>query len=333
MKRWIRLICVLLCMVCLNGCSVEYGNIEEQDSSEKQTISYENKSENYYGKWAEENGELQEEHTQITTKEEKVTSGEIPEFSGEAFIVLNNNQPEFPTKDMKKDSFESYSPLDSLGRCGAAYAKIGKELMPTEERGAIAKVKPVGWHAVKYDCVEGKYLYNRCHLIGFQLTGENANERNLITGTRYMNIDGMLDFENLVADYIRKTSNHVLYRVTPVYEGNNLIAKGLQMEAYSVEDKGEGVCYNVFVYNSQLGVVIDYATGESYLGNGNKEIQKPTKKPNKQSAEKIIGNKNSKTYHRESCSRLPNKKNRIYFKSKEEAKAAGYNNPCGFCNP
>lgn len=330
MKRWIRLICVLLCVVCLNGCSV-YGTEEEQDSSKKQTISYENKSENYYGKWAEETGELQEEHTQITTKEEKVTSSEIPEFSGEAFIVLNDNQPEFSAKDMKKEPFESYSPLDSLKRCGAAYAKIGKELMPTEERGAIAKVKPVGWHAVKYDCVEGKYLYNRCHLIGFQLTGENANERNLITGTRYMNIDGMLDFENLVADYIRKNSNHVLYRVTPVYEGDNLIAKGLQMEAYSVEDKGEGVCYNVFVYNSQPGVEIDYSTGESHLSN--KAIQKSTKKPQKQPVKKIIGNKNSKTYHQESCSRLPKEQNRIYFNSKEEAKAAGYDNPCGFCNP
>ena len=162
-------------------------------------------------------------------------------------------------------SFEEYSDLDELGRCGAAYANIGQDLMPTQKRGDISRVKPTGWRSVKYDIVDGKHLYNRCHLIGYQLTAENANEKNLITGTRYMNVDGMLPFENMVADYIKETDNHVLYRVTPIFDGNDLVAQGVQMEACSVEDDGEGICFNVFVYNVQPGIEIDYATGESWL--------------------------------------------------------------------
>ena len=191
------------------------------------------------------------------------TIDDIPPFSGEPYVTINDNQPYFELADLTTEEFELYSNLDSLGRCGVAYANISPKTMPTEERGEIGQVKPAGWHTVKYDCVDGKYLYNRCHLIGFQLAGENANERNLITGTRYLNVQGMLPFENMVADYVSETGNHVLYRITPIYSGTNLLASGVQMEAISVEDEGEGVCFNIYVYNVQPGVVIDYATGES----------------------------------------------------------------------
>ncbi len=188
----------------------------------------------------------------------------VPAFSGEdAYVVIGDNQPEFTDDDMTTVSYEYYSPLDRLGRCGYAMACIGTELMPTEERGSIGQVKPSGWQTVKYDFVDGKYLYNRCHLIGFQLSGENANEQNLITGTRYMNVEGMLPFENMIADYVMETGNHVLYRVTPIYDGDNLVARGVQMEALSVEDGGEGICFHIYAYNNQPGVTIDYADGSS----------------------------------------------------------------------
>lgn len=193
------------------------------------------------------------------------TLEEIPAFFEEPYIALNDGKPLFSEADYNKDSFENYSEVDSLGRCGVAYANIGIDLMPTEERGSIGMIKPTGWHTVKYDIVDGKYLYNRCHLIGYQLTGENANVKNLITCTRYMNTTGMLQFENLVANYIKETKNHVLYRVTPIFEGDNLVATGVQMEAYSIEDQGKGVEFNVFVYNVQKGITIDYRTGESKL--------------------------------------------------------------------
>ena len=192
-----------------------------------------------------------------------VTLADIPEYSGEPYVVLNDNWPDFDVEDLTTEPFEYYSELDSLGRCGVAYANVCLEIMPTEERGSIGQVKPSGWQTVKYDFVDGKYLYNRCHLIGYQLAGENANRQNLITGTRYMNVVGMLPFENMVDNYVEDTGNHVLYRVTPIFEGTNLVASGVRMEAFSVEDEGEGICFNVFVYNVQPGVVIDYATGES----------------------------------------------------------------------
>lgn len=181
------------------------------------------------------------------------------------YAVLNGNIPEFEESQMVPESFEEYYGLDSLGRCTGAIACIGTDLMPAEERGAIGAVKPTGWHTVKYDCVDGKYLYNRCHLIGYQLAGENANERNLITGTRFMNVEGMLPFENMVADYIKETGNHVLYRVTPVFEGDNLLAEGVRMEARSIEDDGDGICFDVLVYNIQPGIELDYSTGASRL--------------------------------------------------------------------
>ena len=193
------------------------------------------------------------------------TLADIPKYTGDPYVVLNDNEPEFTEEDMVTDSYEWYSELDVDGKCGVAEANIGEDLMPTEERGSIGQVKPSGWQTVKYDNVDGKYLYNRCHLIGYQLSGENANVRNLITGTRYMNTEGMLPFENMVADYVMETGNHVLYRVTPIFEGDNLVASGVQMQAKSVEDDGEGICFNVYVYNVQPGIEIDYATGESRL--------------------------------------------------------------------
>lgn len=190
---------------------------------------------------------------------------DIPAFSGEPYVVLNNNLPYFTEEDMTTASFELYGDLDELGRCSAAYANVGSDLMPTEKRGSISSVKPSGWHSVQYDHVDGKSLYNRCHLIGYQLTGENANKKNLITGTRYLNVDGMLPFENMVADYVKETNNHVLYRVTPIFQSDYLVADGVEMEAWSVEDDGEGICFHIFAYNVQPGVTIDYATGESWL--------------------------------------------------------------------
>lgn len=190
---------------------------------------------------------------------------EVPVYSGSDVIIIEDNKPFFIENDYTTDSFEKYSELDSLGRCGVAFANIGIDLMPTEERGSIGMVKPSGWHTIKYDNIDGKYLYNRCHLIGYQLTGENANTKNLITCTRQMNTKGMLSFENQVAEYIKETHNHVLYRVTPIYDGENLVASGVEMEAYSVEDNGAGIQFHVFVYNVQDGIEIDYRTGESKI--------------------------------------------------------------------
>lgn len=198
----------------------------------------------------------------------KITLNNLPAYSGEAYVELNDNVPSFSKKDMTTKAFEKYSELDDLSRCGTAYANVCTETMPTEERGNIGMIKPSGWQTVKYDNVEGKYLYNRCHLIGYQLTAENANEKNLITGTRYLNVEGMLPFENLVADYVEETDNHVLYRVTPIFKGDNLLASGVQIEAYSVEDKGKGVSFNVYCYNVQPGITIDYTNGDSKLSDG-----------------------------------------------------------------
>lgn len=210
-----------------------------------------------------------EQHTNKPINENKIsytTSFDltsVPAFTNEPYVVLNENKPNFSEEDFSKETFEEYSPLDYLGRCGVAFAKVGKETMPKEPRGEIGMVKPSGWKTAKYDIIDGKYLYNRCHLIGYQLTAENANEKNLITGTRYMNVQGMLPFENMVAEYVKSTNNHVLYRVTPIFEGENLVASGVQIEAESVEDKGENICFNVYVYNVQPGININYSNGES----------------------------------------------------------------------
>lgn len=258
---------------------------------------------------------------------EVVALSDVPEFSGEPYVVINDNEPSFPAEDFTSEGFEEYSPLDDLGRCGVAYANVGLETMPTEERGSISNVKPTGWKSVQYDFVDGKSLYNRCHLIGFQLTGENANRQNLITGTRYMNVDGMLPFENLVADYVKETENHVLYRVTPIFEGDNLVASGVQMEAQSVEDKGAGVCFNVYVYNNQPGVTIDYATGDSWASD---EVPADTGKEST-----YILNTSSRKFHKPDCGSVEtispsNKKS--YTGTREELINQGYE-ACGKCKP
>ncbi len=221
----------------------------------------------------------------------------LPSYQGESFAVLNNNIPSFSEADLTTDAFETYAPLDEYGRCGVTMACIGRELMPTKERGAIGNVRPSGWHNEKYDFVDGKYVYNRCHLIGFQLTGENANERNLITGTRYLNTEGMLPFENMVADYIRETNHHVMYRVVPVFEGQELVARGVTIEAYSVEDNGDGICFYVYCFNVQPGVSIDYATGT----NRPDESTAPTSFADASDGTYIL-NTSSKKIHLPSCS-------------------------------
>ena len=261
--------------------------------------------------------------SQLTTASASFSLAEVPAFSGNAYIAVNGNIPYFGNSDITTNSFETYAPLDSLGRCGVTYACVGQDIMPTEERGSIGQVKPTGWHTVKYDCVDGKYLYNRCHLIGFQLTGENANKENLITGTRYMNVEGMLPFENMVADYVKETENHVLYRVTPVFAGDHLVADGVQIEALSVEDDGQGICFNVFVYNVQPGITIDYATGNSSL---TQQAEEPSQATGQEVIE-IRGNSNSKIYHCPGQSYyegMLDSKYLVIFSSEEEAIAAGY---------
>lgn len=260
-----------------------------------------------------------------TVEESSFDYNSVPAYSGEAYVAVNNNTPFFRESEITDISFEEFSELDVLNRCGMVWASVGQDLMPSEERSSIGSIKPTGWQTVRYDgIVDGNYLYNRCHLIGFQLTGENANERNLITGTRYLNIDGMLPFENMIADYVKETDNHVMYRVTPVFEEDNLVASGVLLEGYSVEDEGEGICFCVFAYNVQPGVEIDYATGDSRLAEGT-------------SAEgagniSYIGNKNSQVFHRSDCSGLPAEQNRVYFDSRKAAVAEGYK-ACSRCNP
>ena len=240
---------------------------------------------------------LPESNTMAPLTEETIKLQNIPEFSGRPYVEIYDNLPLFSKDDYTTEAFETYAELDNLGRCGVTFACIGKELMPTEDRGNIGQVKPSGWVTAKYDFVDGKYLYNRCHLIGFQLTGENANTSNLITGTRYMNVQGMLPFENMVADYVKETENHVLYRVTPIFEGDNLVASGVVMEAWSVEDEGEGICFNVYCYNVQPGVKIDYATGESTLDESYSE-----EKDNDVNSSQFVLNTSSKKVHKPTCS-------------------------------
>lgn len=257
------------------------------------------------------------------------TMDSIPEFSGEPYVEINGNQPDFPDSDKNGTSFETYSPQDSLKRCGAAYANIGEDLMPTEKRGNISHVKPSGWNSVRYQNVEGHSLYNRCHLIGFQLTGENANAENLITGTRYLNTKGMLPFENQVAEYIRETGNHVLYRVTPVFEGENLVASGVQMEALSVEDDGEGICFNIYAYNCQPGIDINYKDGSSCLADDSDTVSQ------KEQKKSYVVNINTGKFHDSSCSSIADisSENRKTYKATRSAMIDDGYEPCGRCKP
>ena len=290
-------------------------------------------------------------------------AADVPAYSGEPYTAVNNNEPYFTSDNLTTEAFENYSELDALGRCGVAYANVCLETMPTEKRGSISEVKPTGWHSVKYDNVDGKSLYNRCHLIGYQLTAENANQQNLITGTRYLNVDGMLPFENMVADYVKETDNHVLYRVTPIFTGDNLVADGVLMEGYSVEDEGDGICFCVYAYNVQPGITIDYATGDSWLssekgnsdsssgGNsavsqsaadksGTQQAAVQTESVKETSASVSTGteyilNTNTKKFHYPSCSSVKQMKasnKKEYTGSRDDLIAQGYD-PCKKCNP
>ena len=306
-----RLYALLLSFVLvLSGCSVSVQNL---NSIPEQVI------------------ETTTSDTESEINIESVSLENIPEYSGTPYIEINNNIPYFTEKDLTTESYESYSELDSLGRCGVAMACIGQDLMPTEDRESISEVKPSGWINNQYstDLVDGGYLYNRCHLIGFQLAGENANEKNLITGTRYMNVDGMLPFENMVADYVKETNNHVLYRITPIYDGNNLVASGVLMEAESVED--DEILFNVYCYNVQPGITIDYVTGDNWEDSS--YIQQTTKVSN----EKIsyILNTNTMKFHNPDCASVddmnPDNKEEFYG-TRDELINNGYS-PCGNCKP
>ena len=251
------------------------------------------------------------------------------------YAEVNDNVPQFTEEQITTESFESYSDLDDLGRCGPAIACIGKDIMPTEERGAIGQVKPSGWQMAKYDIVDGKYLYNRCHLIGYQLSGENANEKNLITGTRYMNMEGMLPFENMVATYIEETDNHVMYRVTPIFTENNLLADGVQLEAFSVEDNGKGLSFNVFVYNMQPGIEINYLDGTSKLESDSdfEEIVEKQNIQNEKNDTIYILNTNTMKFHSKDCSSIKDikpKNKETYNGTKAWLLDNGYSS-CGIC--
>lgn len=304
MKRnFAKIISLLLAILMLTACS-EFENIEQTVSKEKETTT---------------------QYTEIVQSE---SVNEVEPYTVYPYTVINNNIPEFEKTDYTK-SFEKYGELDSLGRCTSCIANIGTDLMPTEERGAIGSVKPTGWQVAKYSNVDGRYLYNRCHLIGYQLSAENANPNNLITGTRYLNIEGMLPFENKVATYVKTTSNHVLYRVTPIFKDDELVARGVQMEAYSIEDDGEGVEFNVYCYNVQPDIEIDYKTGNSkYVGNEAETIDNGEK-------QKYIVNINTKKFHKEDCpsaKKIKSENKKAYTGYKENLVKNGYS-PCSQCNP
>lgn len=282
----------------------------------------------------------------------QVELSQVKQYDGSsAYTVLNDNIPNFTEDDMSTESFENYSELDSLGRCQVAYANICQELMPTEKRGEIGMVKPSGWHTVKYpEVIKDNYLYNRCHLIAYCLAGENANEKNLITGTRYMNVSGMLPFETMVADFVKETGYHVLYRVTPIFEDDNLVASGVEMEAKSVEDNGEGVLFHVYCYNVQPSVSIDYATGNSWLDEQKTNETEDdgiiwiTEDAVDQDVQSIDGNTvsvayvlntNTMKFHYPECSsvsKISDRNKQMYEGSRNDLISQGYA-PCGNCNP
>lgn len=290
---------------------------------------------------------------------------DVPQYKDKPYVTVNNNNPFFDVHNYAATSFEYYSPLDNLSRCGICMACVGPDLMPTEARGEIGSVKPSGWQTVRYDdIIEDKYLYNRCHLIAYQLSGENANVCNLVTGTRYLNTEGMFPFENKTANYVLSTHNHVIYRVTPVFVENELVCRGVLMEAYSLEDKGDGICFNVFCYNVQPGIEINYSNGESKaIGTTTTtttETTTTTKITTKltttkvttttkattakpivvtttyiQSGSKYVANTNSHVFHYASCSSVNKMKesNKWYFNgSRDELIRQGYT-PCQKCNP
>lgn len=323
-KPFSLLLTLLLALSMLSGCSSPEPESSQQSQSQAAQAQQEGKqtSNQQAGQQAQAEGPEAEESSSL---------GDIPAYSGSPYAEVCGNEPQFTEAERSRSSFEEYSELDSLGRCGVAFALIGTDTMPTEERGRIGEVKPSGWHTVRYNgVVEGNYLYNRCHLIGYQLAGENANPKNLITGTRYLNTKGMLPFEDEVADYVKGTGNHVLYRVAPIFEGNNLVASGVHMEALSVEDGGEGISFNVYCYNVQPKVSIDYATGDSSLTE--ETGQESANQPKEQS---YVLNTSTKKFHEPGCSavgKMRESNKQAYTGSRDDLIAKGYS-PCGKCNP
>ncbi len=378
----LRFIYILLCIIiALSGCSYNSKNDNGSISVSESTVnSYEEttldvESETNIESDLKETIEITSKSSEMSDEESEIESDSdslteifdlknIPEYSDNPYIYINDNKPFFSDEEKNiTDSFETYSNLDELGRCGVAFANISTDIMPTEKRGEIGNIKPSGWHTVKYnDIIADNYLYNRCHLIAFQLAGENANEKNLITGTRYMNVEGMLGFENKVADYVRNTNNHVLYRVTPVFENNNLVVSGVLIEAWSVEDKGEGICFNIYCYNVQPGIIIDYLTGDSkvdvnYNITDNTDSAKSAESSvitenNEQNINNesstvssdsyfidenavyiYVLNENTKKFHLESCSSakdIKEKNKKIYTGTLKELLDMGYS-PCKKC--
>ena len=344
MKNTRKLLSILLTLIMLfsfTGCDLESYEYESDSSVITSTNEATNTLSNGDGAKIEESSQAEDNTSTQSQKPSSVGSGTVtvvnptslPKYSGEAFIVVNNNQPNFSASELTTKGYEKYSNLDSLGRCGAALASCGKEIMPgeNEKRGSISNVKPTGWVQKNYSGISGGYLWNRCHLIGWQLSAENANEKNLITGTRYMNINGMLPFENMVADYIEETGNHVAYRITPIFEGRNLVCSGVQMEAYSIEDSGDGICFNVYCYNVQPGIVIDYATGNSSNSNGTSTVtpiekEKEEEKQTSNSTMVWIPKSGSKYHSNSGCSNMKNPSK----VTKDEAIQRGYD-PCKKC--
>lgn len=338
--KHLKLLSLILALVLsLSSCAIPYDKVFASNPAEKTT--------EYPTTQAPTQAQTttpQQSTEAVTTRSAETTAPQIPQgsfdlsaippYAGSAYVRINNNLPYFTEAELTTQSYERYSDLDSLGRCGIAMACIGQDLMPTEDRESISSVKPSGWIQAQYN---GEYLYNRCHLIGFQLTGENANEKNLITGTRYLNANsGMIPFENMVADYIKETGNHVMYRVTPVFEGNNLLASGVCLEAYSVEDNGDGICFNVYIYNVQPGIIIDYATGASRLASDTTTTGSITEATSPSEITSVyILNTSTKKFHYSSCYSADNiapKNKETYTGSRAKLIEDGYS-PCGHCDP
>lgn len=327
-RKWMALLLtVLMSMGIVTGCgALDDAGVDQNDKFTNSAASEQSTE-------AAEEVVNNDNAVDIATTADVFVPEQVPSYTGAAFTVVHNNVPYFTKADLITESYETYAPLDGLGRCGVATACVGKDIMPTEKRGSIGQVKPSGWRMAKYDNVDGKYLYNRCHLIGYQLTGENANECNLITGTRYLNMEGMLPFENMVADYVKETGNHVLYRVTPVFSGNDLVANGVLMEAYSVEDKGEGICYCVYAYNVQPGIGIDYATGESRLADEAAVMENASIDASDADVHEYVLNDNTMKFHTPECSSVKKMKNPQYVTTtREEVRNGGYE-PCNMCCP
>ena len=319
-RKFLAILLTLVMLFSFAGCDLESYEYDSNSSTISSTSETSNPSNTSEDSKSEESSQPSDTSSTQTQKPSSVGSGtatavkpsSLPKYSGEAFVVVNNNQPNFSASELTTTGYEKYSSRDSLGRCGVAIASCGKEIMPRpdEKRGSISSITPTGWIQKSYSGISGGYLWNRCHLIGWQLSAENANRENLITGTRYMNINGMLPFENMVADYIKETGNHVAYRITPIFEGNNLVCSGVQMEAYSVEDDGDGICFNVYCYNVQPGITINYATGDSSGPSNNTTSSKPSAEQNNNSVSSgdmvWIPNSGSKYHSHSGCSNMKN---------------------------